>query len=217
MIHAVFADEQEVARRAGVPLEGIAAAVRGGGLSLSYLDVAAFDRFAGLSGTTFQELSHQTGIPLELLAVVREAFGFAEPEPQDQVRRDELSVVAAIRRRLAAGFGPGVIEHWLRVSGDSLRRIGETETAGWRSQVEGPLLASGMTGAEMLTAQAELGSQLAPWSSRPRWGSTTASRNTPGSRISSRASRGRWRPPGCTAGWSGPRRWPSWTSPATRG
>jgi adenylate cyclase len=86
--------------QAGVPLEGMAAAVRDGALSFSFMDVAAFDRFAGLSGTTFHQLSAQTGIPLELLMVVREAFGFAEPRPEDPVREDELSVVPVIELQL---------------------------------------------------------------------------------------------------------------------
>lgn len=43
--------------RAGVPLEGLAAAVRAGALSFAFLDGGAYDRFAGLSGTSFQELS----------------------------------------------------------------------------------------------------------------------------------------------------------------
>jgi adenylate cyclase len=148
--------------RAGVPLEGLAAAVRDGVLSFSYLDVAAFDRFAGLSGTTFQQLSARTGIPLELLMVVREAFGFAEPGPEDTVHQDELSVVRVIELQLAKGFRPVVIERWLRVYGDSLRRVAETETAFWRSEVEVPLLESGMTQGEMLAAQADLGSQMTP-------------------------------------------------------
>ncbi len=42
---------------AGVPLDGTAAAVRDGTISFSFLDASAFDRFAELSGTTFQELS----------------------------------------------------------------------------------------------------------------------------------------------------------------
>jgi hypothetical protein len=100
--------------RASVPLDGVAAAVRDGALSFSYLDVPAFDRFAGLSGTTFQELSSKTGIPLELLMVVREAFGFAAPRPEDQVRQNELSVVPVIQLELAKGFHPVVIERWLR-------------------------------------------------------------------------------------------------------
>jgi adenylate cyclase len=147
--------------RAGVPLEGMAAAVRDGTLSFSFMDVSAFDRFAGLSGTTFQQLSAQTGIPLELLVVVREAVGFAAPRPQDTVREDELLVVSAIQTQLSEGVRPAVIEGWLRVCGDSLRRIAETETAWWHSEVM-MLLASGMTEAEMLQAQADLGSQVAP-------------------------------------------------------
>jgi adenylate cyclase len=147
--------------RAGVPLSGMAAAVRDGTLSFSFMDVAAFDRFAGLSGTTFHELSARTGIPLELLMVVREAVGFAAPRSEDHVREDELSLVATIELQLAKGFHPTVIEGWLRVCGDSLRRIAETETAWWHSEVMA-LLASGMTEAEMLQAQADLGSQVAP-------------------------------------------------------
>ena len=96
--------------RAGVPLEGIAAAVRDGALSFSYLDATAFDRFAGVSETTFRELSERTGVPLDLLRVVREAHGFAEPRPEDHVREDELAVVPAIELMLSSGIRPEVIE-----------------------------------------------------------------------------------------------------------
>ena len=111
---------------AGVPLEGMGAAVRSGALSFSFLEAAAFDRFGGLSPTTFRDLSARTGIPLELLMVVREALGFAEPRPEDAVREDELSVVPVIELQLSVGFRPDVIERWLRTCGDSLRRVAET-------------------------------------------------------------------------------------------
>jgi adenylate cyclase len=149
--------------QAGVPLEEMAAAVADGALSFSFMDVAAFDRFAGLSATTFQQLCAQTGIPLELLMVVREAFGFAEPGPQDTVREDELSVVPLIQLQLSEGVRPVVVERWLRVYGDSLRRIAETETGWWRSEIVTPLLASGTAETEMLEAQADLGSRMAPF------------------------------------------------------
>jgi adenylate cyclase len=148
--------------RAGVPLEGLAAAVRDGALSFSFLDVAAYDQFAGLSATTFQQLSAQTGVPLELLKVVREAFGLAEPGPDDHVHDNELSVVPLLQLQLSKGFRPVVIERWLRVYGDSLRRIAETEATWWDSEVEVALVASGMTEGEMLHAQAELGTQMTP-------------------------------------------------------
>jgi adenylate cyclase len=148
--------------RAGVPLDGIAAAVRQGTLSFSFLDVAVFDRFALLSDTTFQELSARTGIPLDLLKMVREAVGFAEPRPEDQVREDELSVVPVIELQLSKGFRPVVIERWLRVCEDSLRRITESETDWYGTEVVRPLLETGMTEAEVLEAQADVGSRIAP-------------------------------------------------------
>ena len=49
--------------RAGVPLEGIAAAVRDGTLSFSYLDASAFDQFAEVSGATFAHPSREGSPP----------------------------------------------------------------------------------------------------------------------------------------------------------
>ena len=148
--------------QAGVPLEGLAAAVRDGTLSFSYLDATAFDRFAGVSTTTFRELSDRTGVPLDLLLVVREAHGFAEPGPEDHVREDELAVVPAIENQLASGIRPEVIERLLRAYGDGLRKIVEIETDWYRTEVQMPLLEAGMTEAEMLAAQADIGSRMAP-------------------------------------------------------
>jgi class 3 adenylate cyclase len=148
---------------AGVPLDGMAAAVRDGALSFSYLDASAFDQFAEVSGTTFGQLSESTGIPMDLLKVVREAVGFADPQPEDRVREDELSIVQTIELQLSKGFRPVVIERWLRVCGDSLRRLAETETDWWRTEVELPLLEGGMSTAQMLEAQADFGSQIAPF------------------------------------------------------
>ena len=147
---------------AGVPLDGMAAAVRDGTISFSFLDASAFDRFAELSGTTFQELSDRTGIPIDLLKAVREAVGFAEPKPEDLVREDELSVAPAIEFQLASGLQPVMIGRWLRVCADSLRRIAETETDWYRTDVMQKFMEQGMSEPEMMDAQAEFGSRLSP-------------------------------------------------------
>jgi adenylate cyclase len=147
---------------AGVPLEGMATAVRDGTLSFSYLDAGAFDRFADVSDTTFRQLSDRTGVPMDLLKVVREAVGFAEPGPDDAVREDELSIMPMIELLVSSGVRPIVIQRWLRLCSDSLRRVAETETDWWRTDVERPLLEEGMSTAQMLEAQADLGSRLNP-------------------------------------------------------
>ena len=148
--------------RAEVPLEGMATAVRDGALSFSYLDATAFDRFAGVSRTTFRELSERTGVPMDLLLVVREAHGFAEPMPDDHVREDELAVVAAIELLLSFGIRPEAIQRLVRAYGEGLRSLVETETDWYRTEVELPLLEGGMTEVEMLAAQADVGSRISP-------------------------------------------------------
>jgi adenylate cyclase len=148
--------------RAGVPLEGIATAVRDGALSFSYLDATAFDRFAGVSRTKFRELSERTGVPMDLLLVVREAHGFAEPGPEDHVREDELAIVPVMELLLSFGIRPEAIKRLLGAYGDGLRRIVETETDWYRTEVELPLLEGGMTEVEMQAAQADVGSRISP-------------------------------------------------------
>src|SRR4029453_14194545 len=124
----------------GVATEGAATGGRDGALSFSYLDATAFDRFAGMSRTTFRELSERTGVPLDLLLVVQEAHGFAEPRPEDRVREDELGLVPAIELLLSFGIRPEAIVRLLRAYGDGLRRIVETETDWYRTEVELPFL-----------------------------------------------------------------------------
>jgi adenylate cyclase len=148
--------------QAGVPLDEMAAAVQRGALSFSFLDMSAFDRFAGLSGVTFQEVSRSKGIPFELLMVVREAFGLSEPSPHDYVREGELSLISTVEHQVTRGFRPVVIERWLRVYADSLRRIAETEADWYRTEVVEPFFEAGLTEAEMLEAQGEFGSEMAP-------------------------------------------------------
>jgi adenylate cyclase len=150
--------------RAGMPLRGVAAAVQSGNLSLGFLDTAAYDRLASLSEVTLQEVSEKTGIPVELLMVIREAVGFAEPQPKDRLRENELQIVPLVEAQICEGFRLTVIERWLRVYGDSLRRIAETEVDWWHTEVELPLLKSGMTPAEMIeAADSRVARRIAPY------------------------------------------------------
>src|SRR5262245_23103529 len=134
--------------RAGLSLETLAEAVDRGALDFAYLDRHVYDRFAGLSASTFREISERDGIPLERLLILREAIGFAQADPDDPMREDELRVVPLLRVQVSMGFDLDVIERWLRVYGDALRRITETETEWWRTQITQPQLEAGMSEVE---------------------------------------------------------------------
>jgi hypothetical protein len=95
--------------RAGLPLEAMAEVLVGGELSLASFDLPLYQRFSLLTETTFQQASAEHGVPLELLMVVREAVGYAQPGAEDLVREDELRVVPLIKLQLSKGFLPAVI------------------------------------------------------------------------------------------------------------
>jgi class 3 adenylate cyclase/DNA-binding transcriptional MerR regulator len=144
----------------GLPLEGIAAVVRSGALPLDFINSPAYARFSDLSDVTFGQLSERTGAPLELLMAIRESTGGTPPSPDDRLRENELDMVPFVEVVSREGFGPAGIERILRVSGDSLRRMAETEAEWWRTEVILPSIAAGKTGAEL--SNVELTERLAP-------------------------------------------------------
>jgi adenylate cyclase len=145
---------------AGIPLEGLAAGIKNGALSFSFLDAASYERFAALGSETFRQISDRTGIPLELLMVVREAIGMAQPSPDDRLREDEMAIVPFVELQLTEGFRAPAIERLLRVQGDGTRRITEQEGAWWNSEVIEPAMAASKGPEEI--GNADLADRMAP-------------------------------------------------------
>jgi adenylate cyclase len=145
--------------QAGIPLDGLAEGVSRGEISLDFVESEAYERFAALSDESFQDVSARTGVPIELLAVVREAIGLAAPSPADRVRSDELRVIPFVETQVRLGFRPPAIERLLRVTGESIRRVAEQEADWWRTEVLEPAFASGATGDAITTrfTDAEMG------------------------------------------------------------
>ena len=140
---------------AGVSLEGLARAVSSGVLSLDFLDAPAYRRFASFSGVTFADLAEETGIPVELLMVIREAIGAAQPRPDDRVREDELEIVPFVEFLAATGVPLQGIERLLRVYPESLGRIAEREADWWHTQLM-PVLGGDLGPSEVLEAESML-------------------------------------------------------------
>jgi adenylate cyclase len=137
----------------GIPLDGLGAAIRSGQISLDFLDAPAFERFSALSGgVTFAQLAERTGVPVNLLTPIREAAGSSPPLPEDRVRDGELPYAEFIAAQVGLGFNPIAIMQLLRVSGDSLRRMAEMESAWWQSEVIAPSMAAGKRPDEILGA-----------------------------------------------------------------
>ena len=110
----------------GIGVPELAKLFRDGGLSLNFLDMPAYERFAAVSAETFSDVAKRTGVPIELLLVIREAFGRAEPSPDDRMREDELRVVPFLDLQVENGFSIPGIERLMRATGDALRRVSDS-------------------------------------------------------------------------------------------
>ena len=136
MIHSVVAS--------GVPLQGLAAAIRDDSVSFAFLDAPAFERFSSHSRRTFADMAAESGVPVELLMFVREASGSVAPRPDDRMRDDEVPYVGMIAGQLEGGFRTAAIRQIIRTQSDGLRRIAETESRTWMSEVIEPATQRGM-------------------------------------------------------------------------
>jgi adenylate cyclase len=120
---------------AGIRPEHVAEGLEKAGLSLAFLESPVYERFATLSDDTFRTLSERSGVPLDLVMLIREAAGGAVPQPDDRMREDEIEVVRYIQVELEMGYRPESIGRSLRVLGDSLRRAATTESDAWRTDI----------------------------------------------------------------------------------
>jgi adenylate cyclase len=125
----------ETVAASGVPLEGMADVIGRGEASLAFLDSPLYARLASMSTLTFGQLAEQSGLPDELVMVIREAAGGAAPEPGDLVREDELGIVPFLKIAASEDVNPAATERLLRVMGDSLRRVSESQAGWWQTEV----------------------------------------------------------------------------------
>src|SRR5215218_1931206 len=130
--------------QAGLPMNGIAAAIRAGRLSFAFLEASPFRRWAVRSARTYRQVSQQTGVPLELLGSALESMGFARMAPDELIREDELEIVPLLQ----LGFSSGLLDlAWTarvgRAYAEGLRLLTTAENEVYHARFEGPVLASG--------------------------------------------------------------------------
>jgi hypothetical protein len=82
---------------AGLSPASILEAVDGGQLSLDFLDSPAWELPEPLP-ITYRAFAESHGVPLDLLRGIQEAMGFAAPDPDDRVARDDAELAELARR-----------------------------------------------------------------------------------------------------------------------
>jgi len=130
--------------QAGLPMDGIAAAIRADRLSFVFLEASPYRQWAVRSARTYRQVSQQTGVPLELLGSALESIGFARMAPDEPMREDELEIVPLLQLGLSSGFLDQVWSTRLgRGYAEGLRLIARVEAEVWQARFMAPMLEAG--------------------------------------------------------------------------
>ena len=143
----------------GLPMEGMAEAIRAGLLSFAFVESWPFGPESSRRPQTHLELAEEARLPFESLQRLVEAFGFARPEPEDVVVEAERPIALLAGRLVELEIADEApLARLGHVYAEAFRRIALAETEVYHSGVEVPLLRSGVGESRTM----ELASSLSP-------------------------------------------------------
>ncbi|HET6751471.1 MAG TPA: adenylate/guanylate cyclase domain-containing protein [Actinomycetes bacterium] len=149
--------------RAGLPMDGIAAAIRAGRLSFAFLEASPYHRWAVPSDRTYRQVSEEAGVPLDVLRETLESMGFAWTSPDEPMREDELEVVPVLQMGISTGL---LDKRWMarvgRAYAEGLRLAAMVETEIFQARFEGPALDAGLGQRQVIELASELAAPFMP-------------------------------------------------------
>ena len=139
----------------GLPMAGMAEAIRKGLLSFAFVDTWPFEREGGVHHQTHRDLAEEVEVPLASLQTVLEAFGFSSLEADDVVLRTERPIAHLIGQAMSLGIVDlRAATRFGAAHAEALRRVAAVQTEIYHSGVEMPLLRSGVTESEAMALAA---------------------------------------------------------------
>ncbi|HEX6206912.1 MAG TPA: adenylate/guanylate cyclase domain-containing protein [Actinomycetota bacterium] len=135
----------------GIPLEQIGRRSGRDGFSLSFAD-RVFGRPVAMLPTTYAELLDELRMSERLFDEVLISLGMAADEP---VREDDAELLRLLDRMIKLGLDEPSLTRFLHIVVDSTRRMADAGREMWRTGVEAPLLASGLSHHELLHASSD--------------------------------------------------------------
>jgi class 3 adenylate cyclase len=146
----------------GIAPERVAAAIAGGTLSLSYLDL--FPDPPPRSNRTHAEVCDELGIPFGLVQRIYAGFGLPRPERDAYVREDDLAIISGLPILFGAGLGDGEVLRAARVWGEGVRRVAYHQVHSFHELIEEPFRRQGLSDGEVLDAAlTQVGVHLIPY------------------------------------------------------
>jgi adenylate cyclase len=134
----------------GIDTQALAAALASGHLTLGYLESSG--RRFPRADQTIAELSEELGTSVAALQRFYVACGLPQPQPDEGVREEDLSMLRAIPILIGAGIGEGEALRAVRVWAESARRVAQFQTHYFHHTIEAPFRSRGMRDNEAFEA-----------------------------------------------------------------
>lgn len=139
----------------GISLQELGAAIRAGKLSLRFAESRLPDP-VGVRSQTYREFAGGLNVPHDLFERVQVALGIPPSRWDERIREDEAEFYRILMRAVEQGMRPDTLGRTTVAFCDNLRRIAVMERQTWESDVEGPMLTSGLTPQQLLDVSSEL-------------------------------------------------------------
>jgi adenylate cyclase len=141
--------------RSGIGLEAIGAAVASGHLSFELVDTV-LPAPPVLGSKTLGEAAADLDLPLEAVSRLYAMWGLAPPEREDAIREDDAAVLAELASHPSSSYPHDALVYGARAVGEMAHRVADLAFDLFRSQVEAPMLAAGMSHQRIMDASGAL-------------------------------------------------------------
>ena len=144
-----------------IPLENLARAIESQSLHFRFVD-ALFANPVPLEPTTYGEIAEQLGIEFKDLAQLYSTWELPAPSPEQQLRKDDVQMLDALRLLAQQGVDVASFLGGTRFFGENMRRLAESQVRAFVTEIIEPMLGSGTSILEVLEQTAPMSGKIQP-------------------------------------------------------
>jgi adenylate cyclase len=144
-----------------IPLENLARAIESKSLHFRFVD-GLFANPVPLEPTTYGEIAEQLGIEFKDLAQLYTTWELPAPSPDQQLRKDDVQMLDALRLLSQQGVDVASFLGGTRFFGENMRRLADSQVRSFVTEIIEPMLGSGKSILEVLEQSAPMSGKIQP-------------------------------------------------------
>ena len=145
--------------RSGVSLDELAKLVSRGSLALENIG-RAFTRNSGMRPGSFEGLGRSFGVSESFADEIRTALGVPGETAADSIREDDAELLRLLAEMVGLGVPEQIVADLFQVMAENTRRMTQASSEMWAAGVQQPLIDSGMSYRDLVSAQSLNGDRL---------------------------------------------------------